>query len=135
MSSYDYFLLTLPLFLWVMHRSVGTGLTKEICKVLQSIVINRKWSSSMLYWEQKEISAIISIIKLHVNNPKRNSVEYCIECLPQKTKFWYWGGSATILCKIRTLNDDECKCVLINVEYRQKLHVKPWAITKVTEIH
>lgn len=134
MSTFDYFLITLPLFLMFLWRSLGTSFAKEICSVLQCVVCNREYKSSRLLLKPKEVCDLLSIIRRHSNDSLNKVVKYPVEFITQKTKFWYVGGAVTILCRFQTAGDGPSICALLKVEYKQQIGVKPWLITAITEI-
>ena len=135
MSTFDYFLVTLPLFLLYLCRSLGKSFTKEICSILKSVVCNREYQSSRLLLNTKEQYDLLNIIKQHANDSLNKVVKHPVEFIPQKAKFWYTGGAATILCRFQTARDGSSICVLLKVQYKQQINVKPWLITAITEIN
>ena len=135
MSTFDYFLVTLPLFLLYLSRSLGKSFTKEICSILQSVVCNREYQSSRLLMKTKEQYDLLNIIRQHTNDSLNKEVKHPLEFIPQKAKFWYAGGAAIILCRFQTASDSPRICVLLKVQYKQQINVKPWLITAITEIN
>ena len=133
MSTFDYFLVTLPLFLLYLWWSLGTSFAKDICSVLQCIVCNREYNSQRLSIRNKDKYDLLSIISRHTNVSLSKVVKHPVEFIPQKAKFWYVGGDATILCRFRDSSDGQSICILLKVQYKQQISVKPWVITAITE--
>ena len=131
MSAFDYFLMTLPFFCWYCFRAVSKGFAKEICALFRSVVYNQEFSSACLALQQNEANTLLKILKEHTNESFRVIQHDPVEFIPQKAKFWLWGGSATVLCKIQTHRDRQSICVGLTVRYQQRLSVKPWLIVDI----
>lgn len=134
MSTFDYFLITLPFFLLYLSWSLGKSFTKEICSILQSVVCNREYHSSRLCLKTKDENNLLNIIRRQTNDSLTKIVKYPVEFIPQKTRFWYVAGAATILCRFQKPSDGQRMCVLLKVQYKQQISAKPWLITAITEI-
>lgn len=133
MSTFDYFLIALPVFIWYIVKALGMDFAREICAIFQSVVYTREYSSSRVQLKQSEENILLKVIKAQTRKSLRELQDCTVKFIPRKAKWWYLGGSATILCSVYHSRDGQSvsMSILLTVRYKQQFSVKPWLIVDI----
>ncbi len=131
LTTFEYFLITVPIYLWYLFKSDRKDFTKGTCSLFQSVVYNRANASSLVELQQDEENRLLSILKERTHKSLHSLQEGPVSFTPFKAKRWNPVGSATILCEVGDAED--CQRILLTVRYRQRLRVKPWLIVEIAE--
>ena len=135
MSTFEYFLITLPVLIWYMWRSLGAGLAKAICSVFQQAVGHSGISTPLLDVKSGEVNTLLRILKERANCSVQELRKAPLTFIPKRVRYWYFGSSVDVLCQWQSPKDGQKLQALVNVRCKQRFAVKPWVIEKITQIN
>lgn len=122
-----------PLFLLCMVVSVGKGHARKVCELLLQYVDRGDRSSQL--WELQEQDAqnvLNAVCALSGASLQKTRRDYTIALTAQHGLYWYFGGSAKVLCRLTA--KDSAKPPLqatLNIRYKSQMAVHPFRICEI----
>ena len=122
-----------PLFLLCLMGSVGTGHARKIGELMQQYADKGDRSSAIFELPEKEAQGMMNAIcELSGASLHKTRRDYTITLTAQSGFFWYFGGSAKVLCRL-TAKDGEHPPLQtrLAIRYKQQIAVRALRIISI----
>ena len=122
-----------PLFLLCLMGSVGKGHARKLGELLQQYAERGDRSSAIFELPEKEAQNMMNAICALSGTPlHKTRRDYAITLTGLSGFFWYFGGSAKVLCRLTAKAGDHPPLqTMLTIRYKQQIAVRALRITGI----